>query len=229
MIGIIGAMTVEIDKIAEEISNKNIITISGVKFISGIIGKVDVVVAVCGVGKVYAAVCAQTMIIEYNPEVIINIGVAGGIAESLKIGNIAIASNVVQHDMDTSPLGDPVGMISGIDKIYIPCDKKLCEKVLETVKKVGIKAVIGTIASGDQFISDKLKKKYLQKTFSAIACEMEGAAIGHVCYINDVPFVVIRAISDIADESSKTDFMEFVNIAAENSAKVIKEFIGEME
>lgn len=225
MIGIIGAMAVEIEKITVLIQDKKEKTISGIKFVSGLIGKSEVVTAVCGVGKVFAAICTQTMILEYHPEFIINVGVAGGISHSLKIGDIAVACDVVQHDMDTSALGDPVGMISGIDIVNIPTDKNISESISISIKETGINTVTGTIVSGDQFINNNEKKDYLRNTFSAVACEMEGAAIGHVCYINKIPFVVIRAISDVADDSSSIDFMQFVNTAADNSAKVIKHFL----
>ena len=225
MIGIIGAMAVEIEKITALIQKKKEKTISGIKFVSGFIGKSEVITAVCGVGKVFAAVCTQTMILEYQPEFIINVGVAGGIAQCVKIGDIAVAGDVVQHDMDTSALGDPVGMISGIDEIYIPTDESITRSISLSIKEIGINTVTGTIVSGDQFINNSEKKEYLRKAFSAVACEMEGAAIGHVCHINSVPFVVIRAISDVADDSSSMDFMKFVNTAADNSAKVIKHFL----
>lgn len=229
MIGIIGAMPVEMEKIAGEIQNKKEKTISGIKFIKGFIGKTEVVTAVCGVGKVFAAVCAQTMILKYRPEMIINTGVAGGISKELKIGDIVIAADVVQHDMDTTALGDPAGMISGLNIIKIPADKHLADKMACSVKAVGKRPLLGTIVSGDQFINDNAKKEHLRKTFSAAACEMEGGAIGQVCHINKTPFVVIRAVSDTADEDSGSDFISFAEMAAENSANVIKHFIGEHE
>ena len=119
MIGIIGAMGVEVLALAELLENKKCEKISGIEYMSGTIYGKDVVLAVCGIGKVFAAICAQTMILKYNPDVIINTGVAGTLSDELSIGDIAIADSVVQHDMDTSPLGDPVGMLSDINIIKI--------------------------------------------------------------------------------------------------------------
>lgn len=221
MIGIIGAMQVEIDKIKATIEDPQKETVSGVEFVRGKIHGHDAVVAVCGIGKVFAAVCAQTMILKYKPEVIINVGVAGTLTDKLSIADIAVASDVVQHDMDTSPLGDPVGLVSGINVIKFPCDEKTVDKIEKSIDNLGLNRVRGTIASGDQFMSDKDKKKKIIDNFGAIACEMEGASIGHVCYINDVRFAVIRSISDSADDSAFMDYPEFVKKAAENSSAVI--------
>ena len=225
MIGIIGAMGVEVQALADLLENKEIKTISGVDYMSGKIYDKDVVLAVCGIGKVFAAICAQTMILTYNPDVIINSGVAGTLTDKLSIGDIAIADSVVQHDMDTSPLGDPVGLLSGINIVKIPADKKICEQIASCVKNTDINYEIGTIASGDQFLADKSVKERIVKNFDAIAGEMEGAAVGHVCYVNKKPFCVLRAISDCADGSGAENYMEFLDTAAKNAVDVLIEFI----
>lgn len=225
MIGIIGAMGVEVQALADLLENKEIKTISGVDYMSGKIYDKDVVLAVCGIGKVFAAICAQTMILTYNPDVIINSGVAGTLTDKLSIGDIAISDSVVQHDMDTSPLGDPVGLLSGINIVKIPADKKTCEQIESCVKNTDINYEIGTIASGDQFLADKNTKERIVKNFDAIAGEMEGAAVGHVCYVNKKPFCVLRAISDCADGSGAENYMEFLDTAAKNAVDVLIEFI----
>jgi len=165
------------------------------------------------------------MILKYSPELIINVGVAGCLDETLKIGDIVIADEVCQHDMDTSAIGDPVGLISGINIINIPADKNVSELLTSVVSDLGINTYAGAIASGDQFISSAEKKSYITNTFCAVACEMEGAAIGHVCYVNNVPFGVVRAISDNADGTSHMDFPTFAAKAAEISIKTVKEFV----
>lgn len=213
MIGIIGAMTVEIEKIRDIIEQKEEEIISGITFTTGTIHGKEVVVAVCGIGKVFAATCAQTMILKYVPDIIINIGVAGTLTTNLGIAHIAIADNMVQHDMDTSPIGDPVGLISGINMIQIPCSKNAVQLVMNCVDEIGIHYMVGTIASGDQFVADSTRKSEIVKEFGAIACEMEGAAIGQVCYINEIDFIVIRGISDSANDEAQMDFIEFVKIA----------------
>ena len=228
-IGIIGAMKIEVEAIQDVMEDTKEEVISGVLFISGTLYGKKIVVAECGIGKVFAAICAEAMILKFNPDVIINTGVAGGLASQLKIGDIAVADSVVQHDMDTSPLGDPVGLLSGINIVNIPCDKKVAEKLLSVVKALDINCISGVIASGDQFINGAEKKNWLVENFNAISCEMEGASIGHVCYVNKVPFGVVRSISDGADDDSHMDYPEFCKIAAKNSTEVIKTFVKEYE
>lgn len=227
MIGIIGAMGIEIRALADLLENKKSETISGVEFMSGKIYGKDVVLAVCGIGKVFAAICAQTMILKYNPEIIINTGVAGTLSDKLSIGDIAIADSVVQHDMDTSPLGDPVGLISGINIVKFPADSAIVSKIKSCVNEIRVNYEIGTIASGDQFLASNEVKSRIVKNFGAIAGEMEGGSIGHVCYVNNKPFCVLRAISDCADGSGAENYMEFLGKAAENATMIMARFIKE--
>ncbi len=226
MIGIIGAMDIEVNSLKEKIENKQSKTISGIEFVWGTIYNKEVVVAKCGIGKVFASICAQTMILNFNPEYIINTGVAGTLTNELSICDIAISEQVVQHDMDTSPLGDPVGLISGINKIYFEADKKLIDLAKSVIKEQNFNFKTGIIASGDQFIATKEQKESIVKNFNAIACEMEGAPIGHTAYINNVGFIVIRAISDSADDTSSMDYPTFLKMAAENSFKITLELIN---
>ena len=226
MIGIIGAMKIEVEALWADMTDKKSETISGIEFVSGKLYGADAVVARCGIGKVFAAACAQTMILRYRVDSIINTGVAGTLSPELSVGDIAVSSACVQHDMDTSPLGDPVGLISGINIIEIPADPALCEAVLRAATSLGVNCRAGIIASGDCFVSSKDKKKYIVDTFSALACEMEGAAIAQVCYINNIKFIVIRAISDSADGSAEMDYSEFSKLAAARSAKVVKILLG---
>ncbi len=229
MIGIIGAMRIETDKINEELEEKEERVISGVTFTKGLLYGKEVVTAVSGVGKVFAAICAEAMILAFSPEIIINTGVGGSLSDELSIGDVAVADGVVQHDMDTSPLGDPVGLISGINMVKIPSDEKVFSKMAQCVESLGVKVRIGTIASGDEFINSAEKKKRIKDTFGAIACEMEGAAIGHVAYVNNVKFAVIRAISDGAGDESHTDYPTFAKKAAEVSAAAVKLFVKNEE
>lgn len=229
MIGIIGAMDIEIDALKAELTNAQSETISGVEFTKGILGGREVVLAVCGIGKVFAAICAQTMILKYNTQCIINTGVGGSLSDKLNVGNIAVSSAAVQHDMDTSPLGDPVGLISGINIVEIPADKSLVEKVKAAADKLGLVCEMGIIASGDRFVAGAEEKKRIHSQFGAIACEMEGAAIGHVCYVNKIPFVIIRSISDNANGEANMDYPTFRVLAADNSKKVVSELIKNCE
>ncbi len=226
MIGIIGAMDSEVENLKNVIENKKEEKISGIDFVSGKISGRDVVVAKCGIGKVFAALCAEAMILSYKPDIIINTGVAGGLSKNLKIGDIVVSENVVQHDMDTTGLGEPLGFLSGIDIIKIPADKDIAAHLERCIKETGLNYERGIVASGDRFVSDDASKKFIKDNFDAACCEMEGGSIGHVCFVNNVPFCVLRAISDGADDGATVDFPTFVKMAAENSTKVILKFLS---
>lgn len=226
-IGIICAMDIELDGIKKNMIIEKEEKISGIQFVLGTLCEVKTVAAVCGVGKVFAAVCTEAMILNYSPEIIINSGVAGGLSETLSVCDAAVAQSAVEHDMDTSPLGDPVGMISGINIINIPCDKEASRILINTAENLNIHTEYGVIASGDKFISSDKDRRFIKKEFSAIACEMEGAAIAHVCYINNVKCAVLRTISDGGDDNAKMDFPVFAKKAAENLSKIIKKFAEE--
>lgn len=228
MIGIIGAMAVETDAIIKELNNPRTKEISGVRFVQGEWCGQQVVVATCGVGKVFAALCTEAMILTYNPKCIINTGVAGALAPELHLLNVVIGTEVVQHDMDTSPLGDPVGLLSGINKVTLPTDATLNTVLKNAAEVLEIPALAGRVASGDQFIAADEKRDHIRNTFDAACCEMEGAAIGHVCYVNRVPFAVLRAISDGAAGDAKMDYPAFAAKAAEQSIKILKKGLKEL-
>ena len=227
--GIIGAMAVETDAIKALIEAPTVERVGNIEFVRGYLCGKEVVVAQCGIGKVFAAICAEAMILKYSPDRIINTGVAGTLSDKVGLLDIAISSSVVEHDMDTSPLGDPVGLISGINIVNIPASEGLVAKICAAAERLGKKYAVGVIASGDQFIADKERKNYIRDTFSAIACEMEGAAIGHVCFVNGVDFAVIRCISDNADDhAGEMDYPTLCEKAAEQSQKLLTELLGNM-
>ncbi len=225
-IGIIGAMQMEVDNLKESMTNQSTEIVSGVTFVSGNIGDVEVVAAVCGVGKVFAAICAEAMILKYNPDMIINIGVAGTLTKDLSVLDVAVASDVFQHDMDTSALGDPVGLISGLNQIFFPTDEKMRTLLCEVLKDKGIHYVTGPIATGDLFMHVPEKKAQVRQDFGAIAAEMEGGSIGHVCTVNNVPFAVLRSISD--GDGGAIDYQTFAEKAAIVSIEVVTEFISRL-
>ena len=222
-IGIIGAMQMEVDNLKEAMENQTIIQVSGISFVSGMIGNVEVVAAVCGVGKVFAAICAEAMILKFNVEMVINIGVAGTLTKDLGVLDVAVATQVMQHDMDTSALGDPVGLISGINQIFFETDEKMRTIMCECLKDKGVKYLPGTIATGDLFVHDAEKKAQIRERFGASAAEMEGGSIGHVCFVNQVPFLVLRAISD--GDGGAMDYQTFAEKAALQSIAVVVKFI----
>ena len=221
-IGIIGAMQVEIDGLVAEMTDTRSTTVSGVVFTEGRLCDRDVVVAVCGVGKVFAAIAAEAMILRFGVTALLNTGVAGGLHPMLEVGDIALADKVVQHDMNTIAIGDPRGLLSGINVIEIETDKRLLKALCRATADLDHNALVGTIASGDLFVSEQKTKDKITAEFDAIACEMEGAAIGHVAYVNGVPFAVLRSISDGGDGM---EFSEFCPLAAKNSVTITKAFL----
>ncbi|HEX3039229.1 MAG TPA: 5'-methylthioadenosine/adenosylhomocysteine nucleosidase [Caproiciproducens sp.] len=229
MIGIIGAMRVEVEDLIGIMTDKTAETISSITYHMGTISGVKCVVAQCGVGKVAAAVCAQTMILKYQPVALINVGVAGGIGENIRIGDIVISRGLVQHDMDTSAIGDEKGLISGLNLITIPASEKLVNLVASLSSEVFGQGVhTGIIATGDQFICDREKFQAIAADFGASACEMEGASIAQVCYINKVDFVVIRSISDNADEEASVDFNTFAVASAHKLTELIRKLLPDI-
>lgn len=228
MLGIIGAMTVEVDELKKIMSDTLEHTVGDMTFVSGKLYGADAVVTVCGEGKVNAAMCTQAMIMEYAPDLIVNTGVGGGLADGLKIGDVVVAFAVVEHDMDMSPLGYPIGFVGGVNRTEMPCDKKTADLLERCTRELNIPCRRGIVASGDQFISSDEKKAFLVKTFNASVCEMEGAAIGHVCIRNGVPFGVLRSVSDSGDDKASMSFPEFAELAAKNSIAIIKLFASEL-
>lgn len=229
MIGIIGAMSVEVEGLKARLTDAKSEVICGAEYVSGKLCGKDVVVAQCGVGKVFAAVCANTMILKYNVNAIINTGVAGTLLSCLGILDFAVSSYVVQHDMDTTVIGDEPGLISGINIVKIPASRRLSSLAIDTAVEQGVACARGIIASGDQFISSAERKQYISETFGAIACEMEGAAVGHVCYLAGVEFVVIRCISDSATGEAQMEYPEMVSHAAKRSTNLVLAMLEAME
>ncbi len=222
-IGVIGAMQMEVDTLKESMENIQTEVHSGVTYVSGTIAGKEVVAAVCGIGKVFAAICAEAMILKYNVDCVINIGVGGTLCKELGVMDVAVADQVVQHDMNTSALGDPIGLLSGLDQIFLPSDEKMRKLLCECLMEKGIKYKVGTIATGDLFIHKPTQKALLHERFNAIACEMEGGSIGHVCYVNEVPFAILRSISD--GEGGAMDYQTFAEKAALQSIEVVVDFI----
>jgi len=224
-IGVICAMEKEACAIREALQNTREETRGGIAFTLGEYGERTVVLAVCGVGKVFAALCAQTMILCYGPDCLINSGVAGSLSEKLDILDVAVSESLVQHDMDTSPLGDPVGLISGLDLVYLPADPSLGDAARAAAERLGIRTLTGTVASGDQFICTSAQKERIREQFSAIACEMEGAAMAQVAAVHQLPFVALRAISDSYTGQNEMDYPRFAAEAARRGAALLLDML----
>lgn len=225
MLGIIGAMDVEVQQIKEKITNPVITDIAGISFVNGLIEDVMVCVAQCNPGKVNAALCTQAMIDNFDVDKIINIGVACSLSKDVIIKNIVVANDVCEYDIDITALGEPRGYINGLGKIKIDTDFEISEKIAKIATDLGETVHLGTIASGDTFIADNELKSMISTTFNAICGEMEGAAIGHVCNANEIPFAVLRSISDGGDENSLIDYPAFKKIAADKSTAIILKYI----
>ena len=229
MIGIIGAMSVEVEELKAKVEDAKSEVISGTEYVCGRLCGREVVIAKCGIGKVFAALCANTMILRYGVKSIINTGVAGTLVSCLNILDFAVSSAVVQHDIDTTVLGDAPGLISGINVVEIPASRELSLLAMNTALDQGTPCARGIIASGDQFISNSERKDFIRTTFGAIACEMEGAAIGHACYLSGVDFVIIRCISDSATGDAEMEYPEMVSRAAVKSEALVLAMLSAME
>ena len=216
-IGIIGALDDEVREIISRLDKRETETVGGIEFNTGRLYNKNVVIARCGVGKVFAAICAEAMIITFSPDLIVNSGVGGALDKSLRPLDIVFADKLVQHDMDTSPIGDPVGLISGINRVYFETDARAREILESTARERDINYLVGTVATGDKFISDKADKDRITELFGASACEMEGGAIAHTAFVNGTPFMVVRAISDSADGDACMDYPTFLPIATKVS------------
>lgn len=225
-IGIIGAMKEEVDDIIANLTNVSTKSVCNINFYSGTIHNKNVVVAKSGIGKTNASMCATAMLLNFNPSEIIYTGIAGAIDNELKIRDVAIADKVCHHDFDTTAFGLKLGEIEGLNTIYFNCDKKIVDSLATCAKSLNIHYKIGTITTGDQFINDSEKKIFLTKTFGAIACEMEGAAIGQVCFINKIPFAVVRAFSDKGSSDFNTSsYYDAKPDAADMATKLVIEYL----
>ena len=226
-IGIIAAMNEEIDSIKKLMTNVTIKNIFEVEFIIGRIHSKDVVLVKCGVGKVNAARTTQILIDNYKPEYIINVGTAGGLKDDIEIGDVVIADKLVQHDFDITADGHEKGYISHLGK-YFYSNKDLINRTEKIMKNLNenFNAYIGTIATGDVFVQDLNIKKRIQNEFNPYCTEMEGAAIAQVCTLDNIPFIVIRAISDKPNGNNGIDFETYLEMACERYAKFIDIFLG---
>jgi len=227
LLGIIGAMEEEVIKLKEMMTEPELIKKSGMDFYKGTIEGKNVVVVKCGVGKVNAAMCTQTMIDVFKVDSIINTGIAGSLNADINIGDIVFACDAVEHDMDVAALGYEPGIIPDTEMSVFKSDEHLLDIAKNAVKNCGLTVGVftGRVVSGDQFISSKEKREWLVNQFGGLCAEMEGASIGHVACLNRVPFLVCRAISDKADDTADMDYPTFAAMAIDNSIKMMTEII----
>ena len=221
-IGIIGAMEVEDAILKEKMEDVRIIKKASMDFYEGILAGKKVVVVRSGIGKVNAGICAQILADVFSVDAIINTGIAGSLNKNINIGDIVLSTDVVQHDMDATGFGYRKGQIPQMPVFFFNADDNLRRLAAEVCKEVNpdIQVFEGRIASGDQFVCDQDVKNRIVSEFSAYATEMEGAAIGQAAYLNEIPFLVVRAISDKADGSAQMDYSEFEKAAVDHSVRL---------
>ena len=221
-IGIIGAMEVEVAILKEKMEDVRIIKKASMDFYEGILAGKKVVVVRSGIGKVNAGICAQILADVFSVDAIINTGIAGSLNKNINIGDIVLSTDVVQHDMDATGFGYRKGQIPQMPVFFFNADDNLRRLAAEVCKEVNpdIQVFEGRIASGDQFVCDQDVKNRIVSEFSAYATEMEGAAIGQAAYLNEIPFLVVRAISDKADGSAQMDYSEFEKAAVDHSVRL---------
>ncbi len=219
-IGIIGAMDPEVNELVARLEGRATESFGSVTFHAGTLLGKRVVIAKCGIGKVFAAIATEAMILKYSPRLIVNTGVGGAAAIGLSPLDVVIADKLCQHDMDTSAIGDPKGLVSGINVIYFEADPRAVEILTEAAKVMGVSHRIGTIATGDKFVSSLEEKTRINSDFGACACEMEGCAVAQTALVNGTKFAVVRAISDSADGSASMEYSKFLPEAARISTNL---------
>ena len=227
-VGIIGAMDEEVEILINKMKNKKTVEKAGMTYYVGELSSKNVIVVKCGIGKINATVCSQILISEFGVNVIINSGVAGALDNNLNIGDIVVSKDTLNHDMDTTAFGDEYGLIPRMEESIFKGDTRLIDLALEVGKKHSINVVPGRVVSGDQFIASKEKKDWLVEQFNGTCAEMEGVAIGQTSYLNNIPFLILRAISDKADGSAKVAYEDFKEEAIVNLSNILMDMLDAM-
>ncbi len=227
-LAIMGAMEEEITPLLEYFTDINVVEYANNKYYEAKFGELDVVIAYSKIGKVFSTLTASTMIQKFACDALLFSGVAGGINPKLKIGDLIVANQLSQHDLDITAFGHPYGYVPG-GNVYVNTDKKLKEIALEVAKENNISIIEGIIATGDQFVCDEMRKAFIEKTFNADALEMEGASVAVVCDALEVPCLILRAISDTADMDAGFNFDAFLETSAKNSAEFLIKIIKKLQ
>ncbi len=231
MLGIIGAMEEEVNQLKEVMEGVSVETRASMEFFKGNLEGRPVVVVRSGIGKVNAGICTQILADIYGVKAVVNTGIAGSLQARIDIGDIVLSTDTLQHDVEAEAFGYPAGQIPRMDRLSFPADERLLRCAEECCSRVNpdIKAFRGRVLSGDQFIADGGKKEWLVKTFDGCCTEMEGAAVGQAAYLNQIPFLVIRAISDKADGSASMDYSEFEAKAISHTTALVRAMAEALE
>ena len=222
-IGIIGAMEEEVAILKDNMKIEKKLTRASMEFCAGTLGGREVVVVRSGIGKVNAGICTQILADVFEVDAVINTGIAGSLDARIDIGDIVISTDALHHDMDAVNFGYPLGQIPRMDTLAFPADEKMIEAAKKACEEVNpeINTWTGTVVTGDQFIADKAVKERITQNFNGCCTEMEGAAIAQAAYLNKIPFVILRAISDKADDSATMDYPTFEKKAIEHSVRLV--------
>ena len=227
-LAIMGAMQEEIEPLLSNFDSINIVEYANNKFYEVNYNGLDIVIAYSKIGKVFASLTASTMIEKFGCDTLLFSGVAGGINPDLKIGDLIIADKLCQHDLDITAFGHPYGYVPE-GKVFIETTKELRDVAIKVASQNDIKVIEGTIATGDQFVHSSERKEFIERVFNADALEMEGASVAVVCDSLNIPFFILRAISDTADMDAGFDFDEFLKSSAKNSADYLIKIIKELK
>ena len=227
-IGIIGAMEEEVAVLKQEMNIEETVDYASMRFCKGTLCGKNVVIVRSGIGKVNAAICAQVLVDRFNVDILINTGIAGSLDAAIDIGDMVISTDLVEHDMDATIFGDPLGQVPRMDTFSFPAAASLIEKAVAANEEANpdIKTFTGRIVSGDQFVSSAEVKEKLVKNFGGKCTEMEGAAIAHAAYLNKISCDIIRAISDKADNSATMDYPTFEKKAIEHSVRLVRNLLS---
>lgn len=231
MIGIIGAMEEEVEALKEEMQTEEVKEIAGMVFVKGTLCGRKAVVVRSGIGKVNAALCAQILALEFGVDVLINTGIAGSLDARIDIGDIVISTDALYHDMDATKFGDPLGQVPRMDVFSFAADPALVALAKEANEEANpdIHTFTGRVVSGDQFVSDSEVKARIKQNFDPLCTEMEGAGIAHAAYLNHISYVIIRAISDKADNSATMDYPAFEKQAILHGVRLVKALLPKIE
>ncbi|MCD8346604.1 MAG: 5'-methylthioadenosine/adenosylhomocysteine nucleosidase [Lachnospiraceae bacterium] len=230
-IGIIGAMEIEVERLKADMAITREVTKAKMDFCEGELGGMPAVVVRSGIGKVNAAVCTQILVDEFGVDCVMNTGVAGSLDANIDIGDIVISKDVLHHDMDAVNFGYPLGQIPQMEVFSFEADQKLAELAEEVCHEVNPEIAVfhGRIVSGDQFVADKATKERITANFGGSCTEMEGAAIAQTAYLNGIPFVILRAISDKADDSASMDYPTFEREAAQHCVRLVEGLLARLK
>ncbi|HIS79915.1 MAG TPA: 5'-methylthioadenosine/adenosylhomocysteine nucleosidase [Candidatus Scatomonas merdavium] len=230
LIGIIGAMEEEVSALKEQMTEVSVTKKAGMEFCRGMLNGKPVVVVRSGIGKVNAGICTQILVDDYHVDCVINTGIAGSLKSVIDIGDIVVSTDTVQHDMNAVGFGYPLGQIPRMDTLAFPADQKLIELACQVCREVNpeIQVYAGRVVSGDQFVSDKESKERIKTNFDGFCTEMEGAAIAQAAYLNGIPYVVLRAISDKADDSATVDYPAFEREAIRHCVNLVLNMVKKL-